>query len=121
MKHPKLSGVIYLLALFPVIYGQPVVSGYDVNPYPIGGYENLSQQVISPLVFRLCNWETTVKLSIQIEADGQVSNIQVIQSGGEAFDQAAIQGVSAVDWQPARLDDEAVPVILEIPFQFCQP
>jgi TonB family protein len=52
----------------------------------------------------------TVTVAIQIEADGLVSNVEVVASGGPEFDREAIAAAKQLVFEPAKLDGVPVPV-----------
>ena len=118
MKHPTLKGMMMIFAFSTLLYAEPANLVYDLEPCPIEGFDYLSQQVEYPESLTWCNWEATVKLSFRIDPNGEISGIRVEQSGGIAFDRAAIDGINAVNWLPASVDGQAVPVRFELPFYF---
>jgi TonB family protein len=62
-----------------------------------------------------------VVLAVTVDADGHVSKIDVLESGGPALDEAAI--VAARQWifDPARQDGRAVASRIRVPFHFAPP
>jgi iron complex outermembrane recepter protein len=61
---------------------------------------------------------TRVILLVTIAADGSVSDVQVEESGGPAFDVRAISVVRTWRYEPARRDGVAIASRLHVPFEF---
>ena len=58
-----------------------------------------------PPVARQQGWEGTTVLRVEIQADGLIGAIQIVQSAGhKVLDDAAIESVRAAQFQPARLN-----------------
>lgn len=51
---------------------------------------------------RLLARESDVKLAVTVEADGAVSRVELMESGGEEFDREAREAVERVRFEPAR-------------------
>ncbi|RFA29270.1 hypothetical protein CAI21_09290 [Alkalilimnicola ehrlichii] len=62
--------------------------------------------------------EGVVRLEVLIDHRGQVVQVTVSESAGEAFDQAAIAAMRASSFSPGRMDDKPVPVLMRIPVSF---
>jgi iron complex outermembrane receptor protein len=63
----------------------------------------------------------TVVLLVTVDAEGHVRDVEVENSGGEAFDTAAI--TAARDWMfvPAKRDGQPVVARIRVPFRFVPP
>jgi TonB family protein len=59
-----------------------------------------------------------VLLSIEIGADGQVGEVEVVQSGGADFDAAAVAAVKQFVFEPAEIDHEPAPVKITYRYAF---
>lgn len=59
-----------------------------------------------------------VILSVLIDKLGKVRKITVLESAGEHFDKAAIKGMEASSFIPAKIDGESVAVLLRMPVEF---
>jgi TonB family protein len=57
-----------------------------------------------------------VELALTLDAEGRVENAEVKTSGGEAFDQAALEAARRLVFEPARRGAVAIPA--KIPFTF---
>lgn len=60
-----------------------------------------------------------VRLRITVGVDGLVSDVEVVESGGEAFDAAVMEVARAARFEPARRDGVAVAV--RLPFEYTFP
>lgn len=65
--------------------------------------------------------EATVVLLVSVAADGTVTEATVAESGGEAFDQAAVAAIRQWRFRPARRGNEAVASRIRVPFRFALP
>jgi TonB family protein len=63
----------------------------------------------------------TVALSIDIDARGRVTNVEVVESAGSHFDAAAVEAVRQFRFEPAALGGKAVAVRLRYRYQFVLP
>ncbi|AKQ70801.1 Nicel/Cobalt-specific TonB-dependent outer membrane receptor [Myxococcus hansupus] len=63
----------------------------------------------------------TVLLRITIDRTGEVSQVEVRQSAGTAFDRAAMSAALRWRFQPARRGDEAIDVRVDVPVTFVPP
>ncbi len=60
----------------------------------------------------------TVKLEALIDKEGQVRKVRILKSAGDKFDEAARRAIFASSFYPAKIDDEAVAVLLRLPVKF---
>jgi TonB family protein len=60
----------------------------------------------------------SVELELTIDATGHVSAANVVVSGGEVFDQHALDAVKAFEFEPARRGDEAIAVNVRYRYVF---
>ncbi len=60
----------------------------------------------------------TVKLQVAISATGTVDEAQVIESGGAAFDAAALAAMKQFVFSPAEIDDKPAPVKIVYAYTF---
>lgn len=65
--------------------------------------------------------EARVELFVTVLANGEVGEVTVASSGGEAFDDAAIHSVRQWRFEPAQRDGESVRSRIRIPFDFALP
>ena len=62
--------------------------------------------------------EAKVVLSIEVNAEGGVDEVQVVQSGEADFDQAALAAVKKFEFEPARMDGVPTPVKIQYAYRF---
>jgi len=62
-----------------------------------------------------------VVLTVTVDADGHVSNVEVASSGGDALDQAAIIAVRQWTFVPAKRDGRPIASRIRVPFHFAPP
>jgi TonB family protein len=60
----------------------------------------------------------SVLLELSITADGRVEDATVIESGGEAFDQAALQAAKRFEFEPAEIDGSPAAVRIKYRYDF---
>ena len=78
-----------------------------------------SPQPQYPPVARQQGWEGTTVLRVEIQADGLIGAIQIVQSAGhKVLDDAAIESVRAAQFQPARLNGTPISSWVEVPVTF---
>jgi len=90
----------------------------DQFPRLVGGMSALVHRVHYPESARDLKIESQLRLSCRIEADGSVSHIKVVESGGYLFDTEAIKALERTTWEPAVCEQKPVPVRMVIPFEF---
>jgi TonB family protein len=62
-----------------------------------------------------------VVLGVTVDTDGHVSKVEVLQSGGDAFDEAAVIAVRQWTFRPAERAGTAVASRIRVPFHFAPP
>jgi iron complex outermembrane receptor protein len=58
---------------------------------------------------------------VTVDANGQVTGAEVVQSGGPAFDAASLEAVKRWKFAPATRDGTPIPARIRIPFRFEPP
>jgi len=71
-----------------------------------------------PEVMRSIGKTSVVVLDVLIDKKGKVRKVTVLKSGGEHFDSAAMKGMRASSFIPAKLNGKSVAVILRFPVKF---
>lgn len=79
---------------------------------------NAILQRLYPEEERAAGREGTVILDLHIDTDGHVTAIDVVQSAGPAFDEAARRAVKLLRFTPAFLGSQRVPVKMRQAIQF---
>jgi len=75
-------------------------------------------QPVFPESMRADGVGAVVKLEALIDKEGKVRRVDVIKSAGVYFDQAAKSAILSSRFYPARVNNEAVAVVLRIPVKF---
>ena len=112
--------LIAILVLFTVmgLYAEPISTNYTAAQEPVYGWDNLKENAEYPSLITELNNGSSVVLTFKLDVLGNVSNIQVLSSGGAPYDQAAIEAVLKTKWYPAMQNGKATPVSYELPFEF---
>ena len=117
----KLVWVALLLGWFQSAGQTPIVTYYDSTQtivkerYSI--LNNDSTQVDGP--YRMFDKEGRVIIEIKLSKTGQILDTKVVKSlGNNGCDEAAIDAIKKVKWEPAYQRDKPVNVIVSIPVVF---
>ncbi len=93
----------------PAEEGLPIVEGPAIVEYVEAPY---------PPAARDQGLEGTVKLRIELTAEGEVEGIEVVEPLGHGFDEAAVDAVLEMTFSPARTAEGPVPVVFEFAYGF---
>lgn len=90
-------------------------------PKPIGGMAAIQQNLQYPSGARKKGIEGKVLLQLGISETGEIEHVRVlrgIHDGQYGFEQAAIEAVKRVRWQPAKRDGKPIGFAFELPIEF---
>ena len=73
---------------------------------------------VYPQIAKRLEKEATVVVEVRISKTGNVLNVEVIQGAGYGFDESAIEAMKGSVFEPARIDDRPVAVVVRIPVRF---
>lgn len=73
---------------------------------------------VYPAQMRAQGKEATVKLDVLVDEKGKPRKVTVVQSGGTAFDEAAIAALEASEIEPGKIGKQAVAVIYRVSYSF---
>ncbi|WP_231847435.1 energy transducer TonB [Salinibacter ruber] len=90
----------------------------DRTPQIVGGKGSLYLNINYPKKARAQGIEGRLELEFLVEPDGSVRDIEVVKSLHPLCDSAAIDGVRSVDFIPARIDGDPIPIRLRLPVRF---
>ncbi len=107
-----------LLLLGSFVIAEPVMTQYYSAPHPVGGSEALKKMTHYPNWAQEMRMEGQVILSFKIDSKGKVTELEVVESGGHLFNEAAMQAVKNVKWQPASHGEIPVESQYLLPFEF---
>jgi TonB family protein len=117
--HPQTPGLKALLVLALAIVSVAVPDGQAAaQPRPAKPAPKLTKppklvtfvEAPYPEAERASGKTATVTLQVAISAKGTVDEVAVTESGGAAFDAAAVQAVKQFVFSPAEIDDKPAPV-----------
>lgn len=79
----------------------------------------LQNPALYPLPARQALCEGSTRVRFRVMATGQLTQLQVVQSGGALIDEAALRVVAGMPrWYPAHRDGAAVSCLYELPITF---
>ena len=117
MKAWMKSGLIVLAAAL-ALNANPMEAEIVTMPH-VGGIPAVCEHVNYPDLAMGMSMEGNVILRFRVDELGNVSNIQVIQSGGYLLDEAAMAAISRTEWIPASHNSQNFSVLFQLPFKFC--
>ena len=90
----------------------------DRTPQIAGGKGSLYLNIDYPKEARAQGIEGRLELEFLVEPDGSVRDIEVVKSLHPLCDSAAVDGVRSVDFIPAQVDGDPIPIRLRLPVRF---
>jgi protein TonB len=111
-----LSTIIILVTAMTAV-AAPMMN-YTSAPEPVRGIEALKQNTEYPKIPAPLREEGLVVVKFRVDVIGNVSDIQIAQSGGSLLDDRAIQAVRKTDWNPAMQNGRAIAVTYLLPLEF---
>ncbi len=87
-------------------------------PQIIGGPNKIYEYLEYPTIARQAQMEGLVVVQVVVEPDGTGSNAVVAKSAGKVLDEAALEAVKKLRYEPGRQRGRAVRVKLAIPIRF---
>jgi len=90
----------------------------DASPEPVGGFRTLYRNLEYPEMAGSMNRTGVSYFSIMIEADGSLSDVQLLLSSYPDLDEAALAAINKTVWIPAKYDERPVPYQLVYPIMF---
>ena len=92
---------------------------YDEPPTPIGGFAAIQRALRYPEIARKAGIEGKVIIYAKIGTDGKVVDTKVIKPlGNSGCNEAAIEAIKKVMWEPASQKNKPVTVWVSVPVQF---
>lgn len=107
-----------------ILTSKPSQLEYTYNAaLPLDGYENLyayfKENLTYPDELRMDSIEGIVLMSFLVLKDSSISNIEIMQSLGDRFDNEAMRVISSMPkWVPATVNGDPVSSKLSIPLSF---
>ncbi|WP_103026292.1 energy transducer TonB [Salinibacter altiplanensis] len=90
----------------------------DRPPQIVGGKGSLYLNITYPKKARTQGIEGRLELEFLVEPSGSVTDIEVAKSLHPLCDSAAVDGVRSVEFIPAKVDGDPVPIRLRLPVRF---
>lgn len=95
-----------------------VLEAVDTTPQPLGGMRAIYEKLEYPGQARAAGVEGQVVLQFIVTEQGTTEQLEVLQGIGSGADEAAIQAIQSVNWEPGRHEGEPVAVRFQVPIQF---
>lgn len=122
MKIPSAAVSICFLLIFYVFAFSQEEDGYvpvaEVMPVPKGGYETIYKKIVYPEIAKRSGVSGKVFLLVYITERGSVDKVQVLKGIGAGCDEAAINGVKQVTFEPGKNGGVPVKVKLSMSINF---
>lgn len=97
----------------------PIFVPFDEPPSPVGGLAAIQRALVYPEIARKAGVEGLVILHLQINEKGEIRRVKVIKSLElDVMDNAAIDAVKSVKWNPAMQRDMPITVWYSVPIRF---
>lgn len=110
----------FLLIFYVMAFGQD--DGYapiaEEMPQPKGGYEAIYKKITYPEIAKRNNISGKVYLLVYITEKGSVDNVQVLKGIGAGCDEAAVNGVKQVSFEPGKNGGVPIKVKLSMAINF---
>ncbi len=99
--------------------GDMIFVAYDQGPTPKGGFRAIQKALKYPEIARKAGIEGRVTVHVLVSEKGEVLKTKILQSlGHTGCDQAAVNAIKKVRWNPAMQRDKPVKVWVAIPVIF---
>ena len=99
--------------------GDMIFVAFDEPPTPIGGFMAIQKALKYPEIARKAGIEGRVTVHVLVSEKGEVVRTKILQSlGHTGCDQAAVNAIKGVKWNPAMQRDKPVKVWVAIPVIF---
>jgi protein TonB len=98
----------------------PIFVAYDVPPKIIGGIPELQKYLKYPRLAQNAGVEGTVFINVLVGINGKTEKMKVIKAkpANIGFEDAAMEALKKVRWEPARQRDQKIRVWISIPVRF---
>ena len=83
------------------------------QPKPLGKIEPAY-----PASERRAGIQASVVAEVTIDSQGNIQNVRILKSAGNAFDAAVMEALKKSTFAPGYIGDKAVPVRFQVPFRF---
>lgn len=90
----------------------------DRQPQLVGGMGSLYLSINYPKKAREQGIEGRMQLQFTVRADGSVADVNVAKSLHPLCDSAAVEGLRSVEFVPAKVDGDPIPIRMKLPVRF---
>lgn len=90
----------------------------DSGVEPVGGYQYLYQILVYPEMAQSMNRTGISWYSVIIEADGTLSDVELIKSSYPDLDEAGLKAINDCNWVAAKYDERPVTFQIILPIHF---
>lgn len=94
------------------------LSTSERRPQLVGGMSSLYLSINYPEKARKRGIEGQIQLQFTVRTDGSVANIKVAESLHPLCDSAAVKGLRSVEFVPAKVDGDPIPIRMRLPVRF---
>ena len=93
---------------------------YDKPPEVIGGFSEIRKHLKYPWIAKSVGIEGIVFVRVLVGVAGRIEKTEIIKAepANLGFEEAAVEAIKKVRWEPAEQHDKKVPVWLTIPIRF---
>ena len=93
---------------------------YDKPPEVIGGFSEIRKHLKYPWIAKSVGIEGIVFVRVLVGVAGTIEKTEIIKAkpANLGFEEAAVEAIKQVRWEPAEQHDKKVPVWLTIPIRF---
>lgn len=102
----------------PKEFQDPEYKLLDSGLEPVGGYAQLYRILEYPEMAKEMNRTGISWFSVIVEADGTLSDVQLLKSSYPDLDEAALKAINSSSWVPAKYDERPVTFQIVLPIHF---
>jgi len=90
----------------------------DSGVEPVGGYQRLYRILEYPEMAKEMNRTGISWFSVIVDADGTLSDVELLKSSYPDLDEAALKAINESNWVPAKYDERPVTFQIILPIHF---
>jgi len=103
---------------WPAEFKDPEYKLLDSGVEPVGGYQHLYRILEYPEMAKEMNRTGISWFSVIVEADGSLSDVQLLKSSYPDLDEAALKAINDCNWVPAKYHERPVTFQIILPIHF---
>jgi protein TonB len=115
-----LKTILFVLLFAGIVLAQDdaYLSFAEVMPTPIGGIEAIYKNIVYPDLAKKANLRGKVYLLVYINEKGEVDNAKVVKGIGGGCDEAALNALKKIKFNPAKNNGALVKIKYAIAVEF---